>query len=62
MLMKILNFAFFFIKTDFEISFHERVAICEDTVDFTVGPSMSNRLVLTSSVFKAAIDSTKGFY
>lgn len=46
---------------DFEISFHERVAMCEDTVDFTVGPSLTNHLVLTSSVFKAAISSSKGF-
>lgn len=47
---------------DFEISFHERVAMCEDTVDFTVGPSLTNYLVLTSSVFKAAISSSKDKY
>lgn len=34
--------------------------MCEDTVDFTVGPSLTNYLVLTSSVFKAAISSSKG--
>ncbi|XP_062586446.1 adhesion G protein-coupled receptor L4-like [Saccostrea cucullata] len=44
---------------DFEISFHERVAICEDTVGLNVGPAKSDRLILTSSVFKAAIGSTK---
>lgn len=35
--------------------------MCEDTVDFTVGPSMTNHLVLSSSVFEAAIGSSKGF-
>ena len=46
--------------TEFHISFHERMAICDDSTDIVLGDAISNAVTLTSSVFKTAVENTPG--
>ncbi|XP_071126473.1 latrophilin-like protein LAT-2 [Mytilus edulis] len=47
---------------EFHISFHERLAICEDYTIIPLGNNESNAVTLTSSVFEAAVKNSPDHY
>ncbi|CAG2239110.1 KCNC1 [Mytilus edulis] len=48
--------------TEFHISFHERLAICDDYTIIPLGNNESNAVTLTSSVFEAAVKNSPDHY
>ncbi|CAC5408978.1 unnamed protein product [Mytilus coruscus] len=47
---------------EFHVSFHERLAICEDYTVIPLGDNASNAVTLTSSVFEAAVKNSPDHY